>query len=159
MDYIEFFVPGIPVPKGSARAFVNRYTGRASVVQTNAERLKPWASLISLKAQEAAAHPVDGGCCLHLDFVMPRPKSHLNTKGEVRHRCIALDHLKKPDLDKLIRCVLDALTGVVYMDDSQVVLIDAEKSYATDADIGCKITIYYCRDAVGGDAGKEQTNP
>jgi Holliday junction resolvase RusA-like endonuclease len=156
---VEFFVPGIPVPKGSARAFVNRYTGRASVMQTNAERQKPWASLISLKAQEAVPHPVSTGCCIHLDFIMPRPKSHLNTKGEVKQKCVEMEHVKKPDLDKLIRCVLDALTGVIYMDDSQVVLIDAEKGYATEAEIGCKITIYYLHDDVGGDDGKEQTTP
>ena len=35
----------------------------------------------------------------------------------------------KPDLDKLIRAVLDGLTGVAYVDDSQVILIQATKTY------------------------------
>ena len=37
----------------------------------------------------------------------------------------------KPDLDKLIRAVLDGLTGVAYVDDAQVTLISASKSYGS----------------------------
>jgi Holliday junction resolvase RusA-like endonuclease len=36
---------------------------------------------------------------------------------------------KRPDLDKLVRAVLDALTGVCYLDDSQVTRIEAEKNF------------------------------
>jgi Holliday junction resolvase RusA-like endonuclease len=35
----------------------------------------------------------------------------------------------RPDVDKLTRAVLDALTGVAYKDDSQVVQINATKHY------------------------------
>jgi Holliday junction resolvase RusA-like endonuclease len=38
---------------------------------------------------------------------------------------------KRPDLDKLVRGVMDALTGVCYLDDSQVVTIQAEKVFHT----------------------------
>lgn len=37
--------------------------------------------------------------------------------------------IKKPDLDKLVRCLCDALTGVVYRDDSQVVEISVSKRF------------------------------
>ncbi len=142
MKTTTFFVPGIPVPKGSARAFVNRYTGRASVVQTNADKQKPWASLITLSAQEVGLHPVVGvGITLGLTFRMPRPKSHFKPDGSVRPRFATVEHVKKPDIDKLIRCVVDALTGVAYVDDSQVVIISAVKRYACPADAGCFIQI------------------
>jgi Holliday junction resolvase RusA-like endonuclease len=39
---------------------------------------------------------------------------------------------KRPDLDKLIRAVMDALTGTCYLDDSQVVRIRASKSWRSD---------------------------
>jgi Holliday junction resolvase RusA-like endonuclease len=121
----SFCVPGIPVAKGSAKAFYNRKLGRAMVIQDNRERQKPWASLISYHAQEAGCKPMDGGVCLTLQFVMPRPKAHYGTgKNATRLKEPTLDfHIVKPDLDKLIRCVKDALTGVAWHDDSQVCLM------------------------------------
>jgi hypothetical protein len=52
---------------------------------------------------------------------LPRPKSLKRT---------ITAHLKKPDLDKLTRAVKDALTLVVWQDDSQVVQMTARKAYA-----------------------------
>jgi Holliday junction resolvase RusA-like endonuclease len=37
---------------------------------------------------------------------------------------------KRPDLDKLIRAILDGITGILIEDDSQVVNITATKQYA-----------------------------
>lgn len=135
----EIFVPGIPVPKGSARAFFNKKLGRSFVVQTNAERQKPWASMISLTAQEAGLTPCSQGVSLILTFYMPRPKNHFRSNGSLKPVSESTEHLKKPDLDKLIRCVLDALTGIAYLDDSQVLRIDALKCYSSVS--GCSIVI------------------
>jgi Holliday junction resolvase RusA-like endonuclease len=44
-------------------------------------------------------------------------------------------HLKAPDTSKLIRAVEDALTQVVYRDDSQVVELLALKHYAEVDDL------------------------
>ena len=72
---------------------------------------------------------------------MPRPKAHLRANGDVKEAAQTLIHTKKPDIDKLVRLVLDALTGIAYVDDSQVVLLYAEKSYVHPAVAGCSITI------------------
>ena len=45
-----------------------------------------------------------------------------------------------PDLDKQIRSILDALTGVAYVDDSQVTHIIASKSYAPRAGVDIELT-------------------
>jgi Holliday junction resolvase RusA-like endonuclease len=45
-----------------------------------------------------------------------------------------------PDLDKLIRAILDALTGVVWRDDGQVVDIVASKVYADTPGVDVVIT-------------------
>mgnify|MGYP001154407707 CR=1 FL=1 len=50
---ISLFVPGVPVPKGSAKAFYNRQAGKIVTMQTNRDKQKPWASMISYRAQEA----------------------------------------------------------------------------------------------------------
>lgn len=57
---------------------------------------------------------------MQLDFAFIKPKTVNRNRPSV-----------KPDLDKLIRAVLDALTGIAYTDDSQVVRILAQKSYGS----------------------------
>jgi Holliday junction resolvase RusA-like endonuclease len=51
-------------------------------------------------------------------FVMPRPKTVKRAEPSVA-----------PDLDKLVRAALDALTSVAYEDDGQVTEIHAIKIY------------------------------
>jgi Holliday junction resolvase RusA-like endonuclease len=38
----------------------------------------------------------------------------------------------KPDLDNVAKAVLDAINGIVYVDDAQVINLVATKRYATD---------------------------
>ena len=45
----------------------------------------------------------------------------------------------KPDLDKLIRAVLDGLTGVAFEDDSQVILIQSSKTYGENQGVWIRI--------------------
>lgn len=134
METKEFFVPGLPAPKGSTRAFLNRYTGRVAVVADNRASQKAWQSSVTTLARIHFQRPVDfTQAFLHLEFVMPRPKSLPKR---------FLEHLKKPDLDKLTRCVLDGLTGVVYKDDSQVTSLAAIKRYVGMGELtGCKIRV------------------
>lgn len=127
-ETLRFFVPGIPRPKGSLRAFVR---GRHAVLQEgNKDAVRPWMSSISLAARDAGVTPTDAAVRLGLVFYFPRPKGHFSKKG-LRPDAPAF-HTKKPDLDKLLRAALDSLTGVAYLDDSQVVTLDpaAEKVYS-----------------------------
>ncbi len=142
METISFFVPGIPIAKGSAKAFYNKATGRAMITQTNREKQQPWASTIAYYAQEAGCKPSSSPIAIILLFTMPRPKSHFGTgKNSSILKANAPDyHTSKPDLDKLIRCVKDALTGVAWMDDSQVCLMrTVSKRYGSNP--GVKIMI------------------
>ena len=119
---ISFEVIGTPVPKGSMRGFV---VGKRAVVTHNSKKTKPWQQQI---AQLAAANSLDllieGPVCVRLIFRVPRPK----TVPKVRNGLPAA----KPDIDKLARPVLDACTGTIWKDDSQVVSLRASKVYATD---------------------------
>ena len=45
----------------------------------------------------------------------------------------------KPDVDKLARAVLDAMTGVVFRDDAQVVKLEVEKQYSAMAGVGIAV--------------------
>ena len=66
----------------------------------------------------AGAQPYEGAIEIRASFYMPRPKSVKRAEPTV-----------KPDLDKLQRALLDALTSIVYRDDAQVVEIRASKHY------------------------------
>ena len=58
-----------------------------------------------------------------LTFMMPRPKS-LPKKF--------VYHIKKPDLDNLGKSVKDALQGIIYKADSQIMILLLEKQYTLD---------------------------
>lgn len=141
---MKFFVSGTPVPKGSAKAFVVK--GRAIVTQDNGARQKPWASAIGWHAQQMmeGAPLIAGPVAIGLIFTMPRPLSHYGTGKNSRSlkETAPAWHISTPDLDKLIRCVKDALTGVVWRDDSHVASIDsATKVYGETP--GVSISIRY----------------
>ena len=116
------FIPGAPAPQGSAKAFVvGKSRPRAVVTHDNAKTV-PWRDSIRAAIDvDAIAHPA-GPVTVRCEFVMPR------RKAEPKRSTPA--HTRKPDTDKLCRAVLDALTGLVYTDDSQVVLIVASKRTA-----------------------------
>lgn len=116
---IRFEVRGLPIPQGSTRAWVLH--GKP-VITSSAKGLATWRRLVADVAQNhAPREPWEGPVEIELDFGLPKPKSAPKRKR------VWPD--KRPDLDKLTRAVLDALTYVVYADDSQVVRIHASKDY------------------------------
>ena len=123
---IRVSVKGLPVAKGSAKAFYNKRLNRAMVLQSNAEKQKPWVSAIVNAVEQEIGEDwvLETGSVLikRMAFWFPRPKSHYRTgkrSSELREG-VPHAHTSKPDIDKLERCVLDALTGIVWKDDSQV---------------------------------------
>ena len=114
---MRFEVHGLPQTKGSTRAFLTA-DGAPKVVSDNA-RLKQWEHAVGWSARAAGAQLLDGPIGLDLVFYLPKPQ---RPKSDLP--------LVRPDLDKLVRAVLDALTGICYRDDAQVVHILARKCYA-----------------------------
>lgn len=125
---IRFTVDGIPVPQGSMRAFVLKGQHRAVLVQggdkARRDSLGGWRQSIAARAKLAGAQPGLGPVAVQLTFRLPRPASRPKRETEPD---------RKPDLDKLVRSTLDALTGLAFRDDAQVVRCLAEKRYADAA--------------------------
>lgn len=126
---IRFTAYGVAAPKGSTKAFFVKSLGRAIVTADN-KRTKPWQQEVAgaavvareIAAAEGRAWAVaEDAVVLEVTFYLPRPKS-------LPKRVI--EHCKKPDLDKLLRATKDALTGVLWRDDSQVVSVTGTKAYA-----------------------------
>jgi Holliday junction resolvase RusA-like endonuclease len=127
---LEFTVPGEAAPQGSKRA-VRLPNGRTVLLESS-KRLKPWRGLVSMCAAEAWKEPpTTAPVELHATFTFVRPKSHFTAKGALKSG--ARPAPGKPDLDKLARGLCDGLTGIVYVDDSQIVRLNLRKEYGPTA--------------------------
>lgn len=122
---ITFRVAGIPAPKGSLRAFLPK-GWKHPVLTSMAKGLKPWAAAVRAEAVRHVPASHTGPMAVTLAFAMPRPKR--DAKRAER------PHLSAPDVDKLARGVLDALTGVAFSDDAQVTKLACTKRYALEGE-------------------------
>lgn len=125
------FVPGDPAPQGSKRYLGNGRMGEAS------KKVAPWRADVrgSLIAVWGANPPIGFAVRVDLEFVMPRPAS-----TPKRYTPPAV---KKADVDKLARAVLDAVTSAgVWADDKQVCDLRASKRLAEIGEQpGCWISV------------------
>lgn len=117
---LHVVVHGTPEPAGSKRSFVPKGWTRPVVVDAN-PKAKGWKGLVAQHAGEAMEGRalLRGPLHLTLQFTVRRPKGHYGARGL---KPGAPAHpTTRPDVLKLARGVEDALSGVVYADDSQVV--------------------------------------
>lgn len=135
---IRFFVSGVPVTQGSAKAF--RRGEKVVVTHDSGPKLRTWRQHVAEDARTAMGKALGeayvvgddgrieqglqaGAIQITLEYRLPRPTS-------LPKRVVS--HTRKPDLDKLVRATLDALTGAVFVDDSQVEALGAIKVYAVN---------------------------
>lgn len=128
---LDVFVPGRPAPQGS-----KRYLGPGRPLIESSKAVAPWRA--DIRTHLTATHtsgPIPGAVAVHLEFVLPRPAS---TPKRATPAAV-----KRPDLDKLIRAVLDAITSAgCWHDDSQVVALHTTKRLAELGETtGCRIVI------------------
>jgi len=121
---VAFAVHGPAATKGSTRAFPSASTG-AIVTVADAKRLPAWTQAVawSAKAARVPLMPRPRGVALAVWFLFIRPSSV--SAGERPLMTV------KPDLDKCLRAALDALTGIAYEDDAQVIDVHVRKRYGS----------------------------
>jgi|DEB0MinimDraft_6_1074348.scaffolds.fasta_scaffold01111_4 crossover junction endodeoxyribonuclease RusA len=127
---ICFDVTGKPEPKGSWKA-VGR--GKFTCAVPANSKYKTWERAVSLSASlQAPDVPIDAPVEVSLTFRFARPKKPKFST-----------HAVKPDLDKLARCTLDALTKArIFVDDSRVCQLDLKKRFVEgDESPGCLISV------------------
>jgi len=133
MQQVVFFAPGTPAPQGSKAAIPVKdkatgiATGKINVVESS-KALAPWRSDVR---DAAMAAMLSGRCPMFtgpvevgLTFRIARPKGHYGTgrNAGILKDSAPMYPAVKPDLDKLVRSTLDALTSAgVYADDNLVV--------------------------------------
>lgn len=118
---MKFTVFGTPKPQGSLRAFIPKGWNRAVITTAN-KKLKPWRQDVSMVAllEMNGRKPLECAIGVRCKFYFLKPKS---TKKAVTEK------ITKPDIDKLLRGILDSLTGVCFKDDSQVVYCEVHKRF------------------------------
>lgn len=119
MTSISFTVPGKPAPQGS-----KRHVGRGILIES-CKDVGAWRERVAITAHNAMnSQPITSKpVAVSIEFVLPRPLSTPKRRSTPAAT-------KKPDLDKLARAILDAITHTVIADDSQVVRLTARKRLA-----------------------------
>lgn len=129
MNKLQFRVEGVPVPVGSFIPMV-RKDGRPYLLRQNNSGAKAWRRAVLAAAMDAIAlnkwpKQSDGAnYTISLSFLLPKPRTVKRAQPTV-----------KPDIDKLCRGTLDALTmaGAI-QDDARVTQLIACKTYAADGE-------------------------
>ena len=140
---IQFFVNGRPAPGGSKSVFPNKKTGKI-IVAPASKYTKLWMERVKRAAKmHYKSKPLESAVSLKFTFTLSRPKSHYTSKGNFSaYGRSCLTPIFKPDLTKLIRSTEDALTGILWKDDSQVVVQNTAKWYCdTDQKEGVHIEV------------------
>jgi Holliday junction resolvase RusA-like endonuclease len=133
---VSFTVYGRPAPMGSKKAFVTQRPGerpRAHITDVNSDARKLWAngvrseSSLAMEGKRLTLSPV----VVRLSFYFSRPKADFGTgrNSGILKKSAPDRHIKRPDLDKLVRCVCDAMTGTVWWDDTQIYSVHASKHW------------------------------
>jgi Holliday junction resolvase RusA-like endonuclease len=143
VETVSFVCVGTPQPAGSKTAFRDPRTDRVIVKDDN-PKTKPWKKAVAKSALPAmTGRPLlDGPVSILIVFFLDRPKGHYGTgRNAERVKDFAPARpIVRPDVLKLARAVEDALTGVAYEDDAQIVREHLEKHYGSPARVVVEIT-------------------
>jgi crossover junction endodeoxyribonuclease RusA len=100
-----------------------------------------WKEVVATAALAGGIRPLEGPVALDVLLILPRPARHYRgRKRELAPDAPAWPTVK-PDALKLCRAVEDALTGIAYRDDAQIVEERIRKVYAADGRTGAVVWI------------------
>ena len=134
---VTFEVPGDPHGKGRPKFarrgnFVQTYTDKKTASYEDLVRFHANIAMVDLA-------PIEGAVAVYIYIKLAVPKSYSKKRTEA---CLSgLERpTKKPDWDNVAKSICDAMNGIVYMDDTQIVDAHVTKVYAANAgvDVGVK---------------------
>ena len=107
-------------------------------------KARAWKGAVFTAAEQKAAAcgwtPSHRPLRLELIFTYQRPKKHFNSKGLVKENYHEAHMVGRPDIDNLAKMIMDAVNGVLFVDDSQVVYLSATKQYASEDGVFIQLT-------------------
>jgi Holliday junction resolvase RusA-like endonuclease len=139
----EFFAHGIPAPQGSKR-LVRLRTGRVMMLE-DSKRVMPWRAVVAAAAAAARMPLHEGNVEVRIVARWVRPVTHLGKDGSVKRS--SPPRPGYADCDKLARAVCDALAGIAYRNDRQVVQLSVERRWCeTGQAPGALISVFSVED-------------
>lgn len=127
MSTLAFTIPGEPRGKGRPRIVkIRGFSRMATDAQTAS-----YENLVALAAQQALGgrEPLDGPLAMSV-AVKLAPAASASRKGRTAMLTGEQRPTKKPDLDNVVKAVLDGCNAVAFRDDALVVELTARKLYA-----------------------------
>jgi len=125
MEAQTFTIQGIPKAQGRPKFFRRgNFTGAYDPKDSRQYKDNVAAQIV---AQGPRLFPRESPLLLTVSFFLPRPKGHFGARG--LKPSAPKEHTGKPDLDNMVKAIKDALKGIVWVDDSQVVSMWAYKHY------------------------------
>ena len=120
-------LPGPPRGKGRPRFTAGRwvYTDAATAAYEKALR---YQALMAWKGE-----PITGPIAVRVVANMPIPKSWSKLR-QFDARTGKIPHTSKPDFDNILK-MLDALNGIVWVDDAQITMGSVEKRYSAQPEL------------------------
>ena len=133
---IQITIPGKPIAKKRPRFYRRgKFVGTYNDQETE-EGKWMWEA-----KQQIPGEPLVGPIQIEIIFKMPVTKAwskrQLKSLSEYNHN---VWHIKKPDLDNLVKFCKDCLTGLAWKDDSQVSFIGAKKIYGLKSETIIRIS-------------------
>lgn len=139
INTVRFVVPGKPVGKGRPRAakrgaHITLYTPKTTAT---------YESTVALAASHAMAGrpPITGPAEVLMTLVLPVPKSWSKRK-QADALAGQLMPTTKPDMDNVVKAVFDAVNGIVWTDDVQVVGLRVRKTYGATPCVQVTVSPY-----------------
>lgn len=139
LRFVSFNVPGTPKGKARARTVYNKntkqyqsYTPDNTVLYENLIR--------TTYTQKFGKLRVSAGIPVEINIVSTfEPAASVSKAQRIKMLAGTIKPTKKPDLDNIAKVVLDALNGLAFYDDSQVIWISAKKEYGEEAGLFVRI--------------------
>ena len=134
MEKYSFRIPGEPVGKARAKTVKNKYTGKT--MSYTPEKTANYENLVKVcyKGVYFGDSPIKVG----IDAYFKVPTSYSQKK---KHQCLfnSCPVTKKPDCDNIAKIICDALNGIAYDDDKQIIELTVRKRWAEFAHVEVEI--------------------
>ncbi len=136
MDSITFFVPG--EPRGKGRPRFSKATG-AAYTDSETRAYERKIATYYRNAIQGFRFPDTAFLNVSIYAYFPIPKS-ASKADKAAIEAGAIPPSRKPDIDNIIKAVLDGLNGVAYKDDARVAYITGAKLYSSEPGVSVSIT-------------------
>ena len=133
----EFIVPG--KVRGKARPRINTYTLNTYTPQETKDYENLIKQYFLLKYPRYI--PIEDRVSVHITAYLSIPKSTSKKNVELMLND-TISPTKKPDIDNIVKIILDALNKIAFKDDDQITILKVEKKYSLEEKLEIKIESY-----------------